>query len=200
MLSTEETNVQQVLLEPRVPEQRLPWLTNPALLEAEREKLTIFAGGPRRKSRCEVPLAAARAFFPLVDKIVSGCCGQQHCLIIDIEGAENVLNPLKEIVTKGSSSITLKENLIIRNVCEIMKMNNNAEARLTLVGRNIELRTKNLKSNDVGQSTPIGAKKRGLIENLQSKNTSLEDQKIITTISMILESSMESSFQFYFRI
>ena len=37
----------------------------------------------------------------------------------------------------------------------------------------------------------------------EQTNTSLiqelEDQKIITTVSMILESSMESSFQFYFQ-
>ena len=108
MVSAEEMNVQQVLLEPRVPEQRLPWLTNPALLAAEREKLTIFAEGPRSQTRCEVPLAAARAFFPLVDKIVSGFYGQKHCLIIDIEGAEDVLKPLQEIILKGSSNIKIR--------------------------------------------------------------------------------------------
>jgi len=188
MLSAEEMNVQQVLLEPRVPEQRLPWLTNPALLAAEREKLTIFAEDPRSQTRCEVPLAAARAFFPLVDKIVSGCCDQKHCLIIDIEGAEDVLKPLQEIILKGSSNITLKENSIIRNVCESMKMNNNAGARLTLVRRNIELRTKNLKRKNIDQSTPIKAEKRSLVANV-----SLEDQKIIAMATKICKAAASKS-------
>jgi len=192
-----EAQQELLLVEPRTPEERTPWLTDPALLAAAGEKVTISARG----RRCEVPLAAARAFSHLVDKIVSGLDGKKHCIIIDVEGAEQVLKPLQELITKGSCNINMQENSKIRNVCDVMKMKNNAVAlSLSLDKRRIEKRigTKNSIKSDILETEkstfpPTMAKKRSLIENLEPKKSSPEDQKILAMAANICRSAAISS-------
>ena len=192
-----EAQPELLLVEPRTPEERTPWLTDPALLAAAGEKVTIAARG----RRCEVPLPAARAFSLLVDRIVSGLDGKKHCIIIDVEGAEQVLKPLQELITKGSCIINRQENSKIRNVCDVMKMKNNAVAlSLSLDKRRIEKKigTKNSNRTDIletekGTFPPTMAKKRSLVENLEAKKSSPEDQKILAMAANICRSAANNS-------